>query len=88
MNSIYYFEVTDTFGGEANYCWVRRYNVSASSMRGAIGMVNKEEGFGRLKKVMSGELHRWDVVGACICIFGAESDEFSVERPCKTLPEK
>lgn len=22
-------EVTDTFGGEANYCWVRRYTIGA-----------------------------------------------------------
>lgn len=24
MNNTYYVEVTDTFGGEANYSWVRR----------------------------------------------------------------
>ena len=24
-------EVTDTFGGEANYCWVRRYSVDVRS---------------------------------------------------------
>jgi hypothetical protein len=23
----YQIEVTDTFGGEANYCWVRRYTI-------------------------------------------------------------
>lgn len=26
----YDVEVTDTFGGEANYCWVRRYTVDGS----------------------------------------------------------
>lgn len=24
----YQVEVTDTFGGEANYCWVRRYTIA------------------------------------------------------------
>jgi hypothetical protein len=29
-------EVTDTFGGEANYCWVRRGTTRANSRRGLI----------------------------------------------------
>jgi len=24
-------EVTDTFGGEANYCWVRRYEINSKN---------------------------------------------------------
>ena len=59
----YLFEVTDTFGGEANYSWVRRYTVHATSMSGALRMVNREEGFGRLTKVTE---DRWDVPGCCI----------------------
>lgn len=35
MKNTYFVEVTDTFGGEANYCWVRRYKVSASSKLGS-----------------------------------------------------
>lgn len=30
------FELTDTFGGEANYTWVKRGTVKASTPRGAI----------------------------------------------------
>jgi hypothetical protein len=35
MKNTYKIEVTDTFGGEANYCWVSRYTVKAKSIRGA-----------------------------------------------------
>ena len=67
----YLFEVTDTFGGEANYSWVRRYTVHATSMSGAIRMVNREEGFGRLTKVWETfGCARWDVPNCAICIFG------------------
>lgn len=32
----YFIECTDTFGGMANYSWVRRYIVSAKTERGAM----------------------------------------------------
>ncbi len=31
----YHVEVTDTFGGEPNYCWGKSYIVAASSPQGA-----------------------------------------------------
>ncbi len=31
MKNHYFIEMTDTFGGEANYCWVHRFIVSAST---------------------------------------------------------
>ena len=39
---IYQVEFTDTFGGEANYCWVKRYLVKAKSQSGAIRTAKKE----------------------------------------------
>lgn len=33
---MFYIEVTDTFGGEPNYCWVKRGTTQASSRRGLI----------------------------------------------------
>ena len=84
MNT-YLFNVTDTVNGEANCCWFRRYKVSATSMRGAVRKVNKEEGFPRLRLVMTGELYRWDVPNACICIFGQEWDEYDEQRNYKDL---
>lgn len=35
----YFIEQTDTFGGEANYSWVRRYIVLAKTERGAMRKV-------------------------------------------------
>ena len=71
MKTTFFVEMTDTFGGEANYCWVRRYLVKATTIRGAIRIVAKHTGYsGRLKKVLDGRyLTRHDVKGACICIF-------------------
>jgi len=37
--NLYYIEHTDTFGGEANYSWVRRYIVQATTKAGAMRRV-------------------------------------------------
>ena len=70
MNT-YDVEVTDTFGGEANYSWAQRFRVHAQSMRGAITKVSRYMGTqGRLRKVMdTGDLVRHDVQGAAVCVF-------------------
>lgn len=64
-------ECTDTFGGEANYCWVRRFSVNASSMRGAAIVAGRHLGYsGRLRNVGSwGDGGRYDVSGAAVCLF-------------------
>ena len=38
-------EITDTFGGEANYCWVKRGTTMANSRRGRIEAVKKLAGW-------------------------------------------
>lgn len=42
----YFVEITDTFGGEANYSWVTRHKVKASSDRGALIRINRDSGLG------------------------------------------
>lgn len=42
---IFYFEMTDTFGGELNYCWLHRFIVEAKSLRGALIKLSKETGY-------------------------------------------
>ena len=72
---LYFFELTDTFGGEANYSWVKRFKVEAKSINGAIRKVSADCGFqGRLMVDCKGELSRWNVKGAPLCIFGSEYD--------------
>jgi len=65
MKHTYFIEMTDTFGGEANYCWVNRFLVSASSERGAIGKVTRRTGY-RARGVGCG---RYDVPRCAICYF-------------------
>ena len=59
-------EITDTFGGEANYCWVHRYIVRASSERGAVCVVARQYGG---NWVGTGDGFRYDQVGAAVCFF-------------------
>ena len=63
----FYIEVTDTFSGDANYSWIRRYAVRATSARGAMRVVGKHEGYA-LKFYGC----RWDFIGACICAYIVE----------------
>ena len=73
----YFAEVTDTYGGEANYCWVRRYLITAASFRGAAIKLNKAEGYGRSFRLESnyGDFRRYRVTNAAICAFISEADE-------------
>ena len=41
----FYFEMTDTFGNELNYSWIKRFEVSAKSLRGALQKLSHETGF-------------------------------------------
>jgi hypothetical protein len=40
----FHFEVTDTFGGELNYCWLNRYIIKAKNIRGALIKLSKHTG--------------------------------------------
>lgn len=43
------FEVTDTFGGEANYCWVRRYTTRATTRAGLMRAIKKATGWPQVR---------------------------------------
>lgn len=42
---MYHIEVTDTFGGEANYCWVKRGTTRATTRRGLIEAAKRLAGW-------------------------------------------
>lgn len=44
IKCVYSLELTDTFGGDANYSWVRREKIIAKTMRGAVQKFAKELG--------------------------------------------
>lgn len=73
----YEYEYTDTFGGEANYSWVRRGKVTAKNFAHAIRKVKQELGIlWRTRKVMdTGDMARYDLVNCCQCIFINWSEE-------------
>lgn len=37
--------MTDTFGGELNYCWLHRFTIDAKNERGALIKLARETGF-------------------------------------------
>ena len=68
MNN-YKIEITDTFGGEANYSWVRRYEIAANTMRGAMQKLARQYGAGWRKDYDTGDFTRYNLTGTCICCF-------------------
>lgn len=42
--NLYFIEITDMFGGEANYSWVTRHVIKAKSERGAINAMSRRSG--------------------------------------------
>lgn len=68
----YFIEHTDTFGGEANYAWVRRYLVRAKTKRGA------------LRRIASGwrsvGCDRYDSVSGATCWFVEFVDAADISR--------
>ena len=44
MKNLYYVEITDMFGGEANYSWVTRHVIRAKSERGAVNAMSRRSG--------------------------------------------
>ncbi len=72
---MYFVEVTDTYAGEANYSWVTRHRVRASSARGAIVRVNRESGLGLRRVADYGDCIRYDSRSGATCAFVSEWDE-------------
>lgn len=68
--SIFFVEVTDMYDGEANYSWVHRFKVHASSHRGAIRKVQNEMNLGSVRSLGTfGDSTYYKVVNAAICAF-------------------
>ena len=71
----YFVEITDTFGGEANYSWVTRHKVRASSPRGAMIRVNRDSGLGFRRTADHGDSLRYDSRSGATCAFVSEWDD-------------
>ena len=49
MTQEYYFEMTDTFGGEANYCWLYKYKITAKTLHGGAERYEVTNNYKRFK---------------------------------------
>lgn len=70
----FFVEMTDTFGGDANYSWVNRFKVHASTMRGAVNKLAREVGAGWHCVGDYGDQKRYDSASSCTCFFIEEFD--------------
>ena len=69
MKHTFDIEVTDTFCGQPNYSWVKRYTYMASSFLGAIQQLAREHGAGWSKEYDIGDMAKYKLSGACIVAF-------------------
>ncbi len=74
MAKFFFVEVTDTFGGEANYSWVTRHKVKAATIRGAVVRLNRDSGLGFHKVIDMGDTVRYDSHTGATCAFIEEWD--------------
>lgn len=73
----WFVELTDTFGGEANYSWVTRVKVQARTLAHAVRRFSKDAGFvGRVRfDLDDGTSARYNVRGAALCFFVSAWDD-------------
>jgi hypothetical protein len=79
---VYFIEVTDTFGGEANYSWVKRYLVDAATPRGALRKVTRLTGDRVTLDSDYGSMMTYRVPQACIVYFITQADGSEATNYC------
>lgn len=67
-------EVTDTFGGEANYCWVERFSIQSIKRESKLATMRRAKLAAGLNAVRCnvsdyGDSWRLDIRGACVVCF-------------------
>jgi hypothetical protein len=65
----YFVEITDTFGGEANYSWATRLKVKANTMRGAVNKVSRDSGLSWHCVGDYGDMKRYNSESGVTCFF-------------------
>lgn len=80
MKQLFFVEMTDTFGADANYSWVDRFLVSAKTIRGAMNKVSRETMSSVRKDYDTGDMARYNAISACICFFVSYADGSEKQR--------
>lgn len=65
----YSIEITDTFGGEANYSWVTRHVVKTKSPRGAACAISRRSGLSWRFEYSTGDIARYTSKSGATCMF-------------------
>lgn len=71
-NLLYAVEFTDTFAGEANYCWVERFTVRAANIKQAITKAKQHRYYSPIPAHTAsdyGDQVRIDIKGESVCAF-------------------
>jgi len=81
MTKLFFVELTDTYGGEANYSWVTRRLVRASTIMGAARKMAREAGLSVHRTDDYGDCARYDSASGATCMFvshaaGDEADTY------------
>lgn len=71
----FFVEITDTFGGEANFSWITRLKVKARTMRGAVCKVARETGLNWRAVGDYGDSKRYDSRSGATCFFIESFDD-------------
>lgn len=75
FKNVYFAEITDTFGGDANYSWVTRHKIHANTMRGAVNKLSKDSGMQWQVNANYGDMMRYDSKSGATCFFISLFDE-------------
>jgi hypothetical protein len=83
--ALFKVEFTDTYGGEANFCWIERYLIRATDTKQAVTKAKKARYHSPIPRHTyhygDGDSARIDIVGAAVCAFvdwidDTEADEY------------
>ena len=72
MRKHFFIEITDTFAGEANYSWVTRHKVRATTPMGAMRRIGNASGLNWRKVSDYGDSLRYDSASGATCAFVSE----------------
>lgn len=79
---LFFIEITDTFGGEANYSWVTRHIFQGNTARGVINRLSRLSGIHWHCTGDYGESKRYDSATGATCFFIAPYDADSHAMFC------
>lgn len=71
MKTLFFVEITDTFGGDANYSWVTRHIIRATSERGCVNALSRRSNM----NWHSVGCERYDSKSGATCAFIREYDK-------------